>query len=192
MGQNTVRNHGGNYFWLGAYWECEKLPKAVAQSCTITNTGAHVVVQNVFSMPSLHHIFNTSTIPLPFALATVCIPASCDSSSFVPAIQDMLNSNQVPFQLLKFTSNDFNKVSVFCDSDPKESLSAGGIFVVVIIAGLAFVGIIASVLDEYYSYLKRVRHEKEQFFVQDRGDDENQYLIDRPAASNLNLLLYNV
>jgi hypothetical protein len=142
---------GGNYFWLGAYWECKKIDPSIARSCTIANTGANLVVHNAFKIPVLLKYFNSTNVPVPFALATVCVPASCDSDNFLPSVLELLNQDQIPVQLVEFSSMNRNLISVYCEKDAdSDQLSAGAVFTIGILTLLAIIGIVCSIVDQVF------------------------------------------
>eukprot|EP00475_Leptophrys_vorax_P027803 TRINITY_DN3971_c1_g1_i1.p1 TRINITY_DN3971_c1_g1~~TRINITY_DN3971_c1_g1_i1.p1 ORF type:complete len:672 (-),score=139.97 TRINITY_DN3971_c1_g1_i1:797-2812(-) len=164
----------GNYFWLGAYWECKKLDPAVARSCTIANTGANLVLHNSFQIPMLLKYFNSTEVPIPFALATVCVPVSCNSTNFLPSILEILNGDQVPIQLVQFSAVNTNLMSCYCEDNPEpQKLSSGAIFVIFLLCLLASVGIVCSVLDEFFSN-KRVDKKKQVTFKEVSIEEEKR------------------
>lgn len=133
----------GNFYALGAPWQCNGLGKEIANSCTLSNT-EHKFYLNASSPQG------SAAKVIPFKALSLCVPSSCSHDNLLDSLAAVAVSAGFTFQVLPESS-----VTVTCNQDKK--YDNGAIFMITLLSLIAFIGISASIVDEYFEYSQNVK-----------------------------------
>lgn len=129
----------GNLYSLGSPWECQTLGSSTSRSCTIsTDLQAKIEVYSGT---------NTSSTIFPFKALFLCVSPACTEQNLIPSFESAAAAVGIRFRFIRSGS-----VKVTCMEEKK--LSIGAILMITLLALIGFVGVVASVLDEWFESKK--------------------------------------